>query len=148
MMALGVNVCAQMVSKLEEDNRSFYSLSSNPDLTIDIFAQVRAREAEGIPAAIVLFSLPLLGIRARVRDAKRHELEVLDHAILSADRALEPDRLAHLNALLERRDRIVSAREWPIDMTTYRRVALYVVIPPLAWVGAALVEIVLASALG
>jgi acyl-CoA hydrolase len=53
MMALGVNVCAQMVSKSEENNRSFYSLSSNPDLTIDIVAQVRARQAEGVPAAVV-----------------------------------------------------------------------------------------------
>ena len=53
MMALGVNVCAQMISKSEEDNCTFYSLSSNPDLTLDIVAQVRARQAEGIPAAIV-----------------------------------------------------------------------------------------------
>jgi len=53
MMALGVNVCAQMISKSEEDNCTFYSLSSNPDLTLDIVAQVRARQAEGVPAAIV-----------------------------------------------------------------------------------------------
>jgi acyl-CoA hydrolase len=53
MMALGVNVCAQMVSKSEEGDFTSYSLSSNPDLTIDIVAQVRARQAEGVPAAIV-----------------------------------------------------------------------------------------------
>jgi len=53
MMALGVNVCAQMISKSEEDNRTAYSLSSNPDLTIDIVAQVRARQSEGVPVAIV-----------------------------------------------------------------------------------------------
>ncbi len=53
MMALGVNVCAQMIGKSEEGNRTTYSLSSNPDLTIDIVTQVREREAQGVPAAIV-----------------------------------------------------------------------------------------------
>lgn len=53
MMALGVNVCAQLVSKSEEENCTTYSLSSNPDLTIDIFAQVRQREAQEVPVAIV-----------------------------------------------------------------------------------------------
>jgi hypothetical protein len=101
----------------------------------------------GIPVAIVLFGLPLVGIRARIRDAKRDELAQLDQAIQSADRQLGSNDLAHLNALLERRDRIAATREWPLDMTAYRRVALYVVIPPMAWVGAALVEIALNSAL-
>ena len=53
MMALGVNVCAQMVSKSEENDGTFYSLSSNPDLTIDIVEQVRARQATGTPVAVV-----------------------------------------------------------------------------------------------
>jgi len=53
MMALGVNVCAQLVSKSEEENCITYSLSSNPDLTIDIFAKVRQQEAQGVPVAIV-----------------------------------------------------------------------------------------------
>jgi acyl-CoA hydrolase len=53
MMALGVNVCAQLVSKSEKANGTAYSLSSNPDLTLDIVKAVREREAQGTPAAIV-----------------------------------------------------------------------------------------------
>lgn len=53
MMALGVNVCAQMVGKSEEPHGTAYSLSSNPDLTLDIVRMVREREAQGTPAAIV-----------------------------------------------------------------------------------------------
>ena len=53
MMALEVNVCAQMVGKSEEDNGTAYSLSSNPDLTLDIFSMVRARESQGEPVAIL-----------------------------------------------------------------------------------------------
>lgn len=53
MMALGVNVCAQLVSKETQDGETAFSLSSNPDLTLDIVRMVRAREAQGAPAAIV-----------------------------------------------------------------------------------------------
>ncbi len=53
MMALGVNVCAQMIGKSEEAHGTAYSLSSNPDLTLDIVRMVREREAQGTPAAIV-----------------------------------------------------------------------------------------------
>jgi len=53
MMAMNVNVCAQMVSKSEENDGTAYSLSSNPDLTLDIFSMVRARESQGQPVAIL-----------------------------------------------------------------------------------------------
>ncbi len=53
MMALGVNVCAQLVGKSEEDGGTSYSLSSNPDLTLDIISMVREREAGGEPVAIL-----------------------------------------------------------------------------------------------
>jgi acyl-CoA hydrolase len=53
MMALGVNVCAQLVGKSEEDGSIAYSLSSNPDLTLDIISMVRAEEARGKPVAIL-----------------------------------------------------------------------------------------------
>ena len=55
--------------------------------------------------------------------------------------------LAHLSDLLAMRERVRGVHDWPMDMTTYRRVGLYVIIPPLAWIGAAVVEMVLASAL-
>ena len=53
MMALGVNVCAQLIGKSEEACGTAYSLSSNPDLTLDIFSMVRSNEARGEPVAIL-----------------------------------------------------------------------------------------------
>jgi acyl-CoA hydrolase len=80
MMALGVNVCAQMVSKETDRDGVAYSLSSNPDLTLDIIRMVRAREAEGVPAVVVgqvNTGLPFMYHDAAV-DASTFDL-VLDH---------------------------------------------------------------------
>lgn len=102
----------------------------------------------GLPIGTVLFLVPMLGVRRKVRKAKSIELERLDRAILATDRDLEAAPLSQLNDLLEMRERIVRIRDWPMDMTIYRRIGLYGIIPPIAWAGAALVEILLTSALG
>ncbi len=52
---------------------------------------------------------------------------------------------AHASALtgvtlldyLEKVDRV---REWPFDASAFRRLGLYLLIPPLGWLGGALVE--------
>jgi len=61
-------------------------------------------------------------------------------AIAAADRDLGPDPLRYLGDLLRRRDTIENAREWPLDTTALSRIAIYFIIPPIAWVGAAFVE--------
>jgi len=42
LLALGVNVCAQMVSREETDGKTWYSLRCNSDLTLDLVRQMRA----------------------------------------------------------------------------------------------------------
>jgi len=42
---------------------------------------------------------------------------------------------------------VESVPEWPIDLPTLGRFAAYIVVPLLGWVGAALVQHVLESAL-
>ena len=103
--------------------------------------------AAGIPAGIVLLLLPMVGIRQNVRRAKRQALETLDDAIENANRDLEPDALRYLGDLLRQRESIQHAREWPLDTTAFSRIAIYFVIPPIAWVGGALVEILIEGAL-
>ena len=107
----------------------------------------RAALYAGIPAGLVLTLLPMLGIRKSVRLAKRRALERLDEAIEHANRALEPDALGYLGNLLHQRETIRHAREWPLDTTAVSRIAIYFVIPPVAWVGGALVEILIQAAL-
>jgi len=50
--------------------------------------------------------------------------------------------------LIQHRDRIAHTSAWPIDMSITTRLILYIVIPPIAWFGAAIVEIGLDRILG
>ena len=96
--------------------------------------------AIGVPAAIILPLLTMRGIRKVTLAAKRADLEQLDAAIAAASRALDTTETQRLNALLDRRAYVNEQHGWPMDLRTVSRAAFYVVIPPLAWVGAALVE--------
>lgn len=54
LMAQGVNVVAQMVAPGElADREGMVSLSCNPDLTLDLIPELRAREEQGTPVALV-----------------------------------------------------------------------------------------------
>ena len=69
LMALGVNVVAQMVSPADDAGR--VSLSSNPDLSLDLLPLIRQREADGTPVAIVAelnSYLPFMGQHAAIDD--------------------------------------------------------------------------------
>jgi acyl-CoA hydrolase len=74
LMAQGVNVVAQMVAPpTGSDSKGMVSLSSNPDLTLDLIPLLRAREASGEPVALVgeLNShLPFMGNHAAIRDSE------------------------------------------------------------------------------
>lgn len=96
--------------------------------------------AIGVPAAIVLPLLAMHGIRQATLAAKRADLEQLDAAIAVASRAFDATETQQLNALLDRRTYLSEQHGWPMDLRLVSRAAFYVVIPPLAWVGAALVE--------
>jgi hypothetical protein len=61
-------------------------------------------------------------------------------SITLAERSHEPDSLRYFNALLDRRAYIHSANTWPMDIRSLGRLLFYLTIPPLAWIGAALVE--------
>lgn len=53
LMALGVNVVAQMVAPQPDGGDESYSLSCNPDLTLDLIPRLREQEREGRAVAIV-----------------------------------------------------------------------------------------------
>jgi len=54
LLAMGVNVCAQMVSREQIDGKTWYSLSCNPDLTLDLIQKMRAPDQQGRPVAIAV----------------------------------------------------------------------------------------------
>ena len=53
---------------------------------------------------------------------------------------LPQDDIPRLEAHLAHIDRIAAIANWPIDMNLFARIMGYVIIPPIAWIGAALVE--------
>lgn len=98
--------------------------------------------------------LPLLGVRRRIRLEKRAQLGAL-RAQIDADRAAalaegpDLDRVAaRLPGLLALEARLEGVREWPLDVSSLLRFALYVLLGLGSWLGAAFVERLLDLALG
>lgn len=94
---------------------------------------------------VALFLIPTLPLRRRLREARTHELERVDAALTelgsaSDVRLADPQSMARLSALLAYRREIREVSEWPFDVPALIRLGLYFVIPPLTWVGAALIE--------
>ena len=98
---------------------------------------------------LLLFFWPVWPINRRLHLRKREELERLDAAITALPRPELTDTAAlqTLNALLAYRREIADVSEWPFDFSVLTRLMLYLIIPPLTWVGAALIEILIDSAL-
>ena len=90
----------------------------------------------GLIVSVLIFYLPLSGVHAQIREAKAARLQALQALIDGQDRS---DVVA-LEALVAHRDRVAHLSSWPVDMSILSRVGFYLIIPPLAWVGAALVE--------
>lgn len=92
------------------------------------------------------FWIPVRGVHANLRAAKRAELERVRREIRrdrEAVAALGPDSTAaagRLPGLLAFEARIEAAREWPFDAATLRRFGIVLLLPLLSWLGGALVE--------
>lgn len=95
----------------------------------------------GVPSAILLILLPTWAVHRRIAAAKRQQVALINDEIDKLPKSLEPDAVLGLNALLDRRHFVQQTRSWPMDLSTFSRFVLYVLIPPLAWIGAALVEL-------
>jgi hypothetical protein len=97
---------------------------------------------------------PMMGVRRRVRDAKRTELERVREVIRAESRS-RPEGEGRwqstdgrLSDLIVYETRIESVSTWPVDSSGVLRFALYVFYGLGAWVGAALMERLLSAALG
>jgi len=97
--------------------------------------------------------LPVQGVRSRIRQAKRQELDRITAALRGDGTALADSpiraRAAGLSVadLLAYRHFVESVREWPFDTVTIVRFGLYLAIPLGSWLGGALVERLLGAAL-
>lgn len=97
---------------------------------------------------VYLFAAPVWPVHRRIVQAKQSEIERLDRMLATEQQA--PDKAtayAELAPLLIYRRELLASGEWPFDTSVMGRLALYLIIPPLTWVGAALIEMLLDTAL-
>ena len=99
--------------------------------------------AVAVPAMLYLAIYPMWAIHKRMQAMKTAQLRELDNRISSASKGLEIDNINQLEILLQRRERVADCATWPIDIAILQRFLFSFIIPPLAWIGAALVESVI-----
>ncbi len=97
-----------------------------------------------LPSAAFFLTWPLLPVHRRIQADRDARLRAVEAQLDQAGPAASTESL---EALLAHRDRLRTARTWPLSSATLSRVLLYLVLPPLAWAGAALVEQVIEWAL-
>ncbi len=99
-----------------------------------------------IAPMVLIFLLPVIPIHRRIMSAKRAALAQATGALTPLLDAEPPD-YAKLEPLLTYRREVIAAPEWPFDTTVIGRLAIYLIIPPLTWIGAALIEILVDTAI-
>ena len=96
----------------------------------------RAGLLVGVPAAILLFVLPTWALHKNMRQTIVRRLDELQLEIDHCDRS----DFAQLALLTQHRETVRGFSSWPVDVGLIGKLLFYLVIPPLAWVAAALVE--------
>ncbi len=100
--------------------------------------------AVSLVTLVGILSLPLGGIRRRISQRREEILADLDdrlEALADTNLASVPaDTLRDMDTILDMRERVAQAPGWPLDLAGVRRILLYIVLPPLTWAAAALVE--------
>lgn len=107
---------------------------------------------ESLPGAIailgplvIMFVIPVWPVHQRLATLKERELTALDDRIAaSLDGTggvnIESGDLDRLLPLLDYRREIAQLSTWPFDLGNVTTFVFYLIIPPLTWAGAALIE--------
>ena len=95
-----------------------------------------------LPIALMALLLPVLGVHRAVVTTKQAELDRLTEQLRQADRHSDRYLLLAL-----RRAQVHALSEWPFTLGTAARILFYVIIPPCAWIAAAVVDNWVGSAL-
>ncbi|MCX2980435.1 hypothetical protein EYC98_06055 [Halieaceae bacterium IMCC14734] len=101
----------------------------------------------GIPL-LALFAVPIWPVHKRLSATKTHALAQLNQRIEQCrDGATLGDEsvavMTQINQLLMLRREVLLAPVWPFDAGAITRLVLYIIIVPLTWAGAALIEMLL-----
>jgi hypothetical protein len=103
--------------------------------------------APGVVAAsaplVALLLFPVWHAHQAIRTRKAAELAAIDERVAALGDTRHGGREEQIrayNELLDFRDHIQRVPDWPVDVGAVSRLLLYLIIPPLTWVGAALIE--------
>ncbi len=116
------------------------------DENVSPVAYIPGLLATAVPM-VLMAALPVWPVHRRMLGEKRRVLEVLERRIVTLGNPdpAQTDTAAALTPLLAYRREVLQAPEWPFDVSVVARLLLYLIIPPLTWVGAALIENVVES---
>ena len=94
---------------------------------------------------LILFLLPVWPLHKRLQQAKRAEIGLINHQLervrLQTGMLLnDVEKLDAVNRLLLYRREVQQVSDWPFDMAALTRLGLYLILPPLTWVAAALIQ--------
>ena len=93
---------------------------------------------------LAMLLLPMWPAHKLLKARKAEEIRLINVSLdgLRSEQELYTDRerLQAINSLLDHRAHLQSVPDWPIDVGSIGRLAFYLIIPPLTWVGAALIE--------
>jgi hypothetical protein len=111
------------------------------DGDVGLVAFIPGMIATAVPM-VLMATWPIWPLHQRLADARRSLLDDLNRRIANAPPPDpgRPETLVRLAPLLSYRREILDVSEWPFDLGTMTRLGLYLIIPPLTWVGAALIE--------
>jgi len=103
--------------------------------------------------AVLNLLVPLFGWHQKIVAEKERQLGevhlVIERCWTKLKAASDDDgALAKMGGLLAMEARIQAAREWPIDFSTIGRLAFYLAIPLVSWIGGALMERAVDAAIG
>jgi len=95
-----------------------------------------------LPASAFFLVWPLQPLHRRNRVEREARLAAVEAQLraLGPGVPATPEASARLEALLAHRDRLRGTGTWPLSTGLLSRVGLYLILPPLAWAGAAVVE--------
>jgi len=112
----------------------------------------RFEPVESIPGAVAtfvplvaLFIIPVWPLHHRMAAMKQQQLDLsserIDACLQDRDAGqLDDATLEKLAPLLTYKREIAGVSTWPFDIGNMTRLSLYLIIPPLTWVAAALIE--------
>lgn len=119
---------------------------------MDLVESLPGAIATSVPL-IAIFIIPVWPLRRRLVAMKQQQLAMLSEQIetcldVPGDITQNAEALERLASLLTYKREITDVSTWPIDLGNATRFSLYLILVPLTWVAAALIENLVNAVLG